>query len=424
MEEYLRSNPDRVVFRPTGNKPDTDNEHFLVAEGPSGGLLAFWTQSSCENFGDNHIVHSRSPDGREWSPAVTIAGPGAPDSGEQQASWQFPVITRSGRIYLFYLSEGDRFDLDRASSGWMGCRISDDEGRSWSGPSLIPIPRMSIDHPDPEVPPNWIVWQIPIRDRFGRVLAPYTRWTSPAHHDSPPDGWYSRDSRCFFFRFENIDEDPEPSDLLINWFPEFEGGLAVPYPGREDVSVAQEPAVALLPDGRLFCVMRTFTGYIYWSVSDDDGATWSSPEVLRETDDGEAVPQPIASCPIYRLKDGRFLLVHHNNNGNLGDYGPADVLHNRRPAFIRVGEFRPDARQPVWFSGALQILDSDGVCIGPKQTCEIATYPSLTETGTERILWYPDRKFFLLGKLLPDELLAPLKVPEQDAMLTHSYCRL
>ena len=29
----------------------------------------------------------------------------------------------------------------------------------------------------------------------------------------------------------------------------------------------------------------------------------------------------------------------------------------------------------------------------------------LTERNGERVLWYPDRKYYLLGKLLPDELL-------------------
>lgn len=414
MEEYLRSNPDRVVFRPTGNSPDTDNEHFLVTELPPDELIAFWTQSSCENHGDNHIVQSKSHDGRSWSPPKIIAGPGAPGETDKQASWQFPVITRSGRIYLFYLLEGEQFDLDRASSGWMGCRCSDNRGESWTAPSIIPFPRTRFDHTNPSVPPNWIVWQIPIRDRNGHWVAGYTHWTSPQHHDSPPEGWYSRDSRCRFFRFENIEEDPDPGDLRINWFPDFEDGLAVPYPGRDDVSVAQEPSISLLPDGRLFCVMRTFTGYIYWSVSDDDGATWKEPAVLRELDEGPAIPQPIASCPVYPLNDGRFLLVHHNNDGHLGEFGPSDALHNRRPAFVRVGEFRPSAEQPLWFSEALQILDSDGVCIGPKQTCEIATYPSLTEKDGERILWYPDRKFFLLGKLLPDELLSGLPVPSLE----------
>ena len=162
-------------------------------------------------------------------------------------------------------------------------------------------------------------------------------------------------------------------------------------------------------------MMRTFTGFIYYAVSDDDGATWTSPKVLCEYDGGPKIKQPIASCPVYPLRDGRFFLLHHNNDGHLGEFGPGDALKNRRPAFIRLGEFRPEADQPLWFSEARQILDSDGICIGPKKTCEIATYTSFTEYEGRRVLWYPDRKFFLLGKTIADGMLAGLSVRSHRA---------
>ena len=410
MEEYLRSSPDFVVFRPTGNSPDTDNEHFLVIESPVSGLLAFWTQSSCEGFGNNHIAMARSEDGEIWSKPVTVVGADTQASDQKQASWQFPVVSNSGRIYLFYLMEGDTFDLDRYTSGLMGCIYSDDDARTWTEPAAIPMPRNRFDHPDASVPKNWIVWQIPMRDKNGDVLVGYTQWTSPQHHNDPPTGWYSRDSRCRFFRIENIDDNPAPSEIRIDWFEDFENGLEAAYPGRDDISVAQEPSNMLLPDGRIFSVMRTFTGYIYYSVSSDSGATWTKPKVLREHDGGPKIKQPIASCAVYPFRDGRFFLLHHNNDGHLGEFGPGDALKNRRPAFIRQGAFRTEAEQPLWFSEARQILDSDGVCIGPKQTCEIATYTSFTEYEGRRVLWYPDRKFFLLGKIITEEMLAGLSV--------------
>ena len=75
-----------------------------------------------------------------------------------------------------------------------------------------------------------------------------------------------------------------------------------------------------------------------------------------------------------------------------------------------MGEFRADAHQPVWFSRPMQILDTDGITLPPKKTAEIGTYTSLTEWRGRRILWYPDRKHFLLGKYISDELLADLEV--------------
>jgi hypothetical protein len=151
--------------------------------------------------------------------------------------------------------------------------------------------------------------------------------------------------------------------------------------------------------------MRTYTGFIWYSVSDNDGESWSKPEVLRYRDGGEPVKQPIASCPVYPLQNGRFVLVFHNNDGNIGPYKPEHALFNRRPAFLSVGHYRPDARQPIWFGEPAQFADTDGKSIGPKGTNEIATYPSLTEHNGRIVLWYPDRKYFLLGKYITEEAL-------------------
>jgi hypothetical protein len=52
-----------------------------------------------------------------------------------------------------------------------------------------------------------------------------------------------------------------------------------------------------------------------------------------------------------------------------------------------------------------------GAIVGPKKTAEIATYPSITEWHGQRVLWYPDRKYYLLGKYLLDALLADMKAP-------------
>jgi len=425
MEEWRRSRPDIVVYLPQGDAvtdpelSDTDNEHFLVFESPGGDLLAMWTQSSCEGRGDNHIVLARSTDGVCWSRPMWIAGTHY-DTDELQASWGFPVISRKGRLYCFYTKELPVVDNHRQGCGSMGCAISDDDGHTWRPGPDIHLPRNQYDNPNPAYPKNWIVWQKPIRDRLGRWVVGYTQATSRAVFTPVSKNWPYWDSRCAFMRFENIDQSPDPEDLQITWLPDDGEGLAVPARRYPHISVCQEPSLVLLPDGRLFATMRTMTGYIWTSVSADDGATWREPEALRYRDGGAMVPQPIAPCPVYALQDGRYLLVYHCNDGHLGPYdqfkeewdcNQANFI--RRPAFVAVGEFRPDAKQPVWFSQPLQILDTDGVPIGPKNTAEIATYTSLTEFKGRRVLWYPDRKYYLLGKIIADDMLAGLTVPAE-----------
>jgi hypothetical protein len=183
------------------------------------------------------------------------------------------------------------------------------------------------------------------------------------------------------------------------------------------LSIAQEPSIVRLPDKRLFTVMRTNTGYIWYSVSADDGQTWGNPRPLLRKDHGRPILQPVGSCPIYQLADGRYVLLHHNNPGDRLTR-PEQTAEPRRPAFIALGEFRPGADQPIWFSESKQLMDNDG--IGPsgqkptpqrRVNTNIGVYSSFTTRGGENVLWHPDRKCFLVGKKITPEFLADLKVP-------------
>lgn len=418
--DWKRSKPDVVVYVPKGEgNSDTDNEHFLVFPSPAGDeLLAVWNQSSCEGRGDNHVVLARSRDGVKWSDPMFVCGTHTGTS-ETQASWPFPVVAKTGRIYIFYTKQGKLNDGNPQGCGTMGCCTSDDVGRTWTQGPDIPMPRNQFDNPDPQVPSNWIVWQVPIRDRHGRVFAGYTQMTSRAVQPREvAKYWYKWVGRCMFMRFDNILEGPPPEKLKITWLPDDPTNVEVTHPNT-GLPHCSEPSIVLLPDGRLFSTMRTWTGHIWYTVSEDDGHTWRKPEVLRYRDGGEPVKHPLAPCPIYKLQDGRYLLLYHNNDGKLGEYDQLQkdwktnqLCYIRHPAFIAVGEFRPKAHQPIWFSQPKQILDTDGIVLGPKGTSEIATYTSLTEWKGKRVLWYPDRKFYLLGKYLPDELLADMKAPE------------
>ncbi|MBN1292039.1 MAG: exo-alpha-sialidase [Candidatus Latescibacteria bacterium] len=418
-KEWQRSNPDVAVYLPRGIN-DGDNEHFLVFDAPkSKELLGMWTQSSVEGRGDNRIVLSRSMDGEMWSDPTVITGRGPGRIKELQASWGFPIVADTGRIYCFYTKEIEKNDL-RQSSGTMGCMYSDDNGHTWIEGADITMPRNRYDNPDPSYPKNWIVFQKPIDDGRGHYIAGYTHVTSPSVREKPSPNWTDIDSRCAFMRFDNIKGGPDPSDLKISWLPTDNEGIEVPHKIYPDISVCQEPALVLLPDGKLFVVMRTMTGYIWYSVSEDGGATWQKPEVLLYRDNGEKVPNPMAPCPIYSLPDGKFLLLFYNNDGKRGNYDQFKKIWDngnqlnylRNPAFIAVGEFRPNAHQPVWFSKPKQILDTQGVTFGPKGTASIATYPSVTNRNGKSMLWYPDRKHYLLGLHLRDDLLGDMTVPK------------
>ena len=59
-----------------------------------------------------------------------------------------------------------------------------------------------------------------------------------------------------------------------------------------------------------------------------------------------------------------------------------------------------------------QIADTHGVGVGPRSVVWLAMYASLTEHTGRRTFRYPDRKHFLLGKVISDELLAGMSVSE------------
>ena len=88
-----------------------------------------------------------------------------------------------------------------------------------------------------------------------------------------------------------------------------------------------------------------------------------------------------------------------------------DANSHRRPIYLMRGLLRPDAGQPIWFSEPQFFMDNGGV---PILRPDLAMYSSVTRTDEGLMLWYPDRKFFLLGKEIKPAWLSTLAVPEQE----------
>ena len=416
IDTQLRiTKPDYVVFVPkvrATEVSDTGNEHFLVFDGPDGSLMAVWTQSSAETQPDQHIAFSRSTDeGISWSEPRVIAGPKRPGDGHM-ASWAYPLVSQRGRIYILYSQHIGRHDTFFHHTAWLHGIASDDNGKTWSEPANVPVERSIHDNPDPTMPPNMLCWQKPLRlGAGGKYLAGFTRWTSFAVRKNPTKLWTSADSRVEFMRFENVDENPAVQDLEITWLAANDQALAVPFPGHPEVSACQEPSIVKLPDGRLFVVMRTAAGSPFWSVSSDDGETWTSPRRLLQRDGGQPLLHPLSPCPMYDVGgntagSGRYVLFIHNHDGHYKSYGPADTGYHRRPVHLVAGEFQPDADQPVWFKEPKFFMDHDGVSLGKPGTrgrLDLALYASFTVRDGQAVLWYPDRKFFLLGRKIGPE---------------------
>jgi hypothetical protein len=296
----------------------------------------------------------------------------------------------------------------------MGGIYSDDAGKTWMPEQIIAMPRSKWDNPDPKIPANWIVWQKPERLSKGKYFAGFTRWVSPAVRPPPPlKIWWAEASVVEFMRFENIDDHPDVKNIKISFFAANDNALQVGLIGHPEVSVVQEPSLVSLPDGRIFCAMRTTTGNPYWSISEDTGQTWQKPGPLRYHDQGPVLPHPCSPCPIYAVGPDRYIFLFHNHDGHFQQWKPTDTTFHRRPVYITLGKYHQGARQPVWFSQPEFLMDNDGVPLGYRGgRADLAMYASFTIRNGKRVLWYPDRKFFLLGKIISDNLINRLDAPK------------
>jgi len=195
---------------------------------------------------------------------------------------------------------------------------------------------------------------------------------------------------------------------VVTTWPQSPHGLQVANPFREGKSTAQEPTVQPLSDGRLITVFRTMQGRVFYALSEDDGLSWDTPRPLRYSPDGPEILNPLAPCPLYKLRDGRFLLVFFNNDGTVhGGRGPTDSVNVRNPAYITVGREIPGEKEhPIRFGKPKVFADTGWTppYPGGKHT-QVGSYPSLVEDAEDRILFYPDRKHFLLGRYMNDDWL-------------------
>ncbi len=236
QRELRRSQPDYVVYVPghyDGSTNDSHNEHFLVFEGPDRSLMAVWTQSSgLRGRGpQNRIMFSRSDDdGVTWARPRRVAGPADPNHPAPMASWGFPMVSRSGRIYVLYNQNDGTQGWIQMHTGRIAGVHSDDQGASFSQPQFIDMPPSPYDDPGGKIPPEGIVWQIPMRDLKGGRFVGYTRWASPARaYYKKVENWTQIESVCEFMRLENVDKDPQLRDLRIRYSAWGERALRAPY---------------------------------------------------------------------------------------------------------------------------------------------------------------------------------------------------
>lgn len=98
------------------------------------------------------------------------------------------------------------------------------------------------------------------------VILSSGRIVTPVSYAGPPIRGYACASGRVIFLYSD--------DCGRSWF-RLPGEIASPY---GDAAGMMEPGLLELPDGRLWCYMRTVYGFQYQSFSEDGGVSWSIPQ--------------------------------------------------------------------------------------------------------------------------------------------------
>lgn len=255
-------------------------------------IVVFMTGGDTEPELANHIRLCRSSDhGETWREAESVL------QYDDLACLLSEVMVDGDQITIFVVTHGGRFE------NWQNHVIrSRDRGRTWTAPEAFhPFPRRTF-----------------IRNRY---IASWGEWLLP-------------------FQTYDTREDPAPSPLDDGSFKTPCNGTLISgdYGRTWEISNKisgrswAENNLVELSDGSLTMLIRADgTGCLYHSVSNDRGRTWSQAEPTR-------IPNPGSKFRLFRLHDGRIVLLHNPNAATSHPNSKRQALCNRNPLALWISE--------------------------------------------------------------------------------------
>lgn len=404
------------------------NESSCVVVLADGTWLVTWSQGSFEGAHDEKIVCARSRDlGRTWSdPQPVVAS-----TPEFRRSYGCPfVVPATGRVFLF-LHEGRHAgggiapNSPEVDAGRLGFLFSDDDGSTWSDVRSICLPDRDIsmfpdrihghlNHP-PQLMPD------------GRVVLPLSQYARPG---SMRRDWQLVAGETALLWCENILTETDPDGLAFTLLPEGPRGiradllnhadnpavlrLAAAFAGYPECLAfnAQEMTVVPLSDGRWVGACRTYLGSPGFTVSRDQGQTWSPVERLQYGPDGPPIDHPHTMCPLARLPDGRFILLFTNNDGtrNGAEHVWDGGCRTRNPQWFVIGIENPgEDRNGGLLFGEPRVLAAADENEAPDgfraSTCTGISMPQYLSAAGRHFVQYGLKKEHILLDEIPAEVI-------------------
>jgi hypothetical protein len=280
------------------------DQPYVVITKDGNWLCTLTTGKGKEGEPGQHVVATISSDkGKTWSKLIDIEPADGP-----QASWAMPLVTPSGRVYVFYDYNGDRVDslgdkknIRADMLGWFVYKYSDDNGRSWSKERYrLPIRETEIDRQNDWRGKVQMLWSISKPITVGQSV--YLGFSKIGKYlVEKSEGW--------FLRSDNILTEPDPNKHVWQMLPEGDVGLRSP-----SGPIAEEQNLVALSSGALYAVYRTVDGYPCHAYS-RDGKSWTAPAFATYTPGGQPIKNPRACPRLWKAKNGKYLLWYHNHSG-------------------------------------------------------------------------------------------------------------
>jgi hypothetical protein len=357
-------------------------------------LCVMTTGKGHEGIRGQHIVSTFSRDkGRTWSPLVDIEPADGPE-----ASWAMPLLTPSGRVYVFYTYNAQNMVEVIADTAYARRRVdtlgeyafkySDDGGRTWSKNRwYIPVRETAIDRGNPYQGKVRFFWGVgkPITHN-GAMYLGFTKVGRLG------EGFIAK-SESWFLKSDNILTESDPKKLHWETLPEGDCGLCSP-----EGPIAEEVNLVSLSDGSLFCTFRTVAGHPCHSYSRDAGKSWTPPAFMTYRPGGRKVNNPRAANFVRKLTEGpyagRYIFWFHNHNGR--------GYEGRNPAYLLGGVERdsPEGKVIHW-GESIAVLYSKNPEVRisyPDFVWDNGLYITETQKTTARVHAVPDALLLDLWK--------------------------
>lgn len=331
------------------------DQPYIVSTSDGTWVCTFTTSPGKEGDKIQYIVSTQSSDrGKTWSTPKEIETA----SSGIEASWAMPLITVYDRIYVFYTYNGDTIrnlpdgsKMRADTHGWYCYRYSDDKGETWSERYRLPMRITDCDRKNNfsgEVQMFWGIGKPVLKGN--NVWFSFTKLGK--HFLKEGEGW--------IYYSDNILTEKDVSK--INWHLLPDGDIGIKSPNLGSVQEEFNLQPLNIKDG-LYCVYRTTLGQPAHSYSYDNGHTWTAPKLINYAS-GLPLRNPRACPRLWKCKNGKYLLWHHNNGGK-------EVKH-RNPAWISGG---------IEKNGKIYWSQPEIIIHGPDRSFETGrfSYPDLVE---------------------------------------------